>query len=142
MTRRLILTLFAYLTLAACSRSGPVSVQDAWANATPVGATVGAVYLELRTSNADSLLSAATTVADRIEMHTSREENGMMQMRPLSTLDLQAGERFVFAPGGAHFMLIGLRQPLAAGMRIPLTLHFKNAASFTTQVEVVELGSR
>ncbi|HEY5758437.1 MAG TPA: copper chaperone PCu(A)C [Steroidobacter sp.] len=128
---------------AGCGQAGPsVSVEDAWANATPAGATIGAVYLKITSKEADTLLSATTTVADHIEMHTSSEENGMMQMRPLSNARLEAGKPFTFAPGGAHFMLVDLRQPLTAGLRFPMTLEFEHAPAQTIQVQVVELGSR
>ena len=145
MTRALWnLAISAFVLLAAgCGQSGPsVSVEDAWANATPAGATIGAVYLKITSKEADTLLSASTTVADHIEMHTSSEENGMMQMRPLSNVRLEAGKPFTFAPGGAHFMLVDLRQPLTAGLRFPMTLEFEHAPAQTIQVQVVELGSR
>lgn len=119
-----------------------MSVTDAWANATPVGASVAAVYLEIEAGQADTLLSATTTVADRVEMHTSSEENGMMRMRPLPQVPLAVDQRLSFAPGGAHFMLLGLRQPLPAGLRFPVTLQFQNAGARTVQVQVVEPGSR
>ncbi|GFE78507.1 hypothetical protein GCM10011487_05070 [Steroidobacter agaridevorans] len=131
------------LIAAGCDRIGaPVRVDDAWANATPAGATVAAVYMKITTKDADTLLSATTTVADHIEMHTNSEQNGMMQMRPLSNVPLEAGEPFTFAPGGAHFMLVELRQPLTAGLRFPMTLQFQHAPAQTVQVQVVELGSR
>ena len=132
------------LTLVAgCGQSGPsVSVDDPWANATPAGATVAAVYLKVTTQQADTLLSASTTVADEIEMHTSSEQNGMMQMRQLANVPLAAGKPFTFAPASTHFMLIGLRQPLVAGLRFPMTLEFEHAPAQTLQVQVVELGSR
>jgi copper(I)-binding protein len=138
------LALLALAAISACGQSGSrqVEVNEAWASATPAGATVAAVYMEVIADERDTLLSATTTVADRIEMHTSSEENGMMRMRPLSTVELQAGEPFVFAPGGAHFMLLGLRQPLRAGMRFPLTLQFEKAGTRNIQVDVKELGSR
>lgn len=141
--RNLVVSLFA-LTAVACSRGGgeAVTIGDAWANATPAGATVAAVYLQITVRDADTLLSATTTVADSIEMHTSSEENGMMRMRPLPTVPLESGKSFAFAPGGAHFMLMGLRQPLAAGLRFPMTLKFQNAGTRTVQVQVVEPGSR
>lgn len=128
--------------LSACGQSEPVTVNDPWANATPVGASVAAVYLELTVARPDTLASASTTVADHIEMHASSEENGMMKMRPLTTVELKASQPFSFAPGGAHFMLMGLRQPLVAGMRFPMTLEFERAGAVTVQVLVVELGSR
>ena len=134
--RQLAIMLLAVAAISACGPSDPVSVRNAWANATPAGATVGAAYLELRVTEQDTLLGATTTIADRIEMHTSSEENGMMRMRPLPTVELKPGEPFVFAPGGAHFMLLGLRQPLAAGTRFPLTLLLQNAGTLAVQVEV------
>ena len=142
MTARRSLLMPMCALLAACGQSAPVSVNEPWANATPVGASVAAVYLELTVDAPDTLVSASTTVADHIEMHTSSEENGMMKMRPLATVELPAGQPFSFAPGGAHFMLIDLRQPLVAGMRFPMTLEFQRAGTVTVQVQVVELGSR
>lgn len=140
--RNLIISAFV-LSAAGCAQSGPsVTVEDSWANATPPGATIGAVYLKVTTKDADTLVSASTTVADHIEMHTSSEHNGMMQMRPLSNVPLQAGKPFTFAPNGAHFMLVDLRQPLTAGLRFPMTLEFEHAPAQTIQVQVVELGSR
>lgn len=131
------------LIAAGCGRlSAPVVVEDAWANATPAGATVAAVYMKITTKDADTLLSATTTVADHIEMHTNSEVNGMMQMRQLSNVPLEAGKPFTFAPGGAHFMLVEMRQPLTAGLRFPMTLQFQHAPAQTVQVQVVELGSR
>jgi len=145
MTRLLRNLLVAPLVLiaSACGQtSAPVNVEDAWANATPPGATVAAVYMKLTTKDADTLLSATTTVADHIEMHTNSEQDGMMQMRPLANVPLEAGKPFAFAPGGAHFMLVDLRQPLTAGLRFPMTLQFQHAPAQTVQVQVVELGSR
>lgn len=143
MRRNAIVTLFA-LAATACGQSArePVVVDDAWANATPVGATVAAVYLKITAREADTLLSATTTVADHIEMHTSSEENGMMRMRPLPTAPLEPGKPFTFAPGGAHFMLMDLRQPLQAGLKFPMTLQFQRAGERNVQVQVVEPGSR
>lgn len=141
--RTLLVTLFA-LAASACGGASraPITVEDAWANATPAGATVAAVYLQITAREADTLLSATTTVADQIEMHTSSEENGMMRMRPLPEVPLTAGKPFTFAPGGAHFMLMGLRQPLQAGLRFPMTLRFQQAPQMTVQVKVIEPGSR
>ena len=141
--RSLVVTLFA-LAATACGQAArePVVVDDAWANATPVGATVAAVYLQVTARDAETLLSANTTAADHIEMHTSSEENGMMKMRPLATVPLEPGKPFTFAPSGAHFMLMGLRQPLVAGTQFPMTLQFQNSGERTVQVQVVEPGSR
>jgi copper(I)-binding protein len=138
------LAMLACAMLAACGQSEPRGAdlrEPPWAYATPTGAEVAAVYLKLTVAEADTLLSAATPFADRIEMHTSSEENGMMKMRPMEHVPLEAGKVFSFEPGGAHLMLIGLRQPLVAGMQFPITLTFERSGTLSTQVRVVELGS-
>lgn len=140
--RNVILALFALVATACGQAAREPVVADAWANATPPAATVGAVYLQVTTTEADTLLAATTTVADHVEMHTSSEEDGMMRMRPLPNVQLAAGKPFTFSPMGAHFMLMGLRQPLQAGARFPMTLQFEKAGPLTVQVEVVEPGTR
>lgn len=136
--------MLACALLAACGQSQPRGadlVGPPWANATPVGAEVAAVYLKLTAAEADTLMSVATPIADRIEMHSSSEENGMMKMRPMQWVPLEAGKVFSFEPGGAHLMLIGLRQPLVAGMQFPITLQFDRSGTLSTQVQVIELGA-
>ena len=58
-----------------------------------------------------------------------------MQAMPQG-LPLPANEHTELKPGGYHVMLIGLKQPLTAGSRFPLTLKFRHAPEQTVQVEV------
>lgn len=141
---RALVVLSIAMIVSACGQTSrePVIVSDVWANATPAGATVAGVYLRVEANAADTLLAATTTVADHVEMHTSGEENGMMRMRPLASVPLAPGQKFDFAPGGAHFMLMGLRQPLPAGLRFPMNLEFQHAGTLTVQVQVIEPGTR
>jgi periplasmic copper chaperone A len=133
-----LLVLFAAAFVAACQpHAAPaVTVRNAWASATPPNATVGAAYLEILAADGDTLLSASTPVASRVEMHLSQEENGRMTMRPLPSVQLKPREPFRFEPGGAHLMLIGLAKPLEAGSRFPLTLRLQQAGEITIEVEV------
>jgi periplasmic copper chaperone A len=145
MTRALVI--LACAMLAACGRPERTEGVDLtneppWAYSTPHGVDVAAVYLELTAWEATTLLSASTSVADRIEMHSSSEENGMMKMRRMEWVALEAGKPFRFEPGGAHLMLIGLHQPLVAGTPFDITLQFDRGYSMITNVRVVELGSR
>jgi len=128
----------AALLLAACSKTvqAPIEVRNAWSPLTPPGATVAAVYAEVSARQADTLLSVSSTVAETTEMHSTLEENGMMQMRPVAELALQADETVRFEPGGLHLMLTGLRQPLPADSQFPLVLHFAKAGDVTVTVQV------
>ena len=56
-------------------------------------------------------------------------------MRRVESVILPPHEIVLFAPGDRHIMLIGLKQPLAAGDQFPLLLEFDQAEQ--TLVEVV-----
>ena len=137
---RLIATLLVAATLVArtAAADGP-AVTQAWARATPPGVTVAAVYLTLDNSAgaADRLLSVSTDVAERPEVHTTVREGDVVRMRRTEPLDIGAGERIAFEPGGRHLMLMGLETPLVQGSRITVTLQFEKAGPVSFEAEVV-----
>ncbi|HSQ70490.1 MAG TPA: copper chaperone PCu(A)C [Steroidobacteraceae bacterium] len=129
--------LASLLTAAAVLAAGQPAVSDAWARATPPGATVGAVYMTiLGGDGGDRLLGAATDRAGAVELHTVVDDGGMARMRPIEYLDLPAGERTQLAPQGTHLMLIDLQSPLVAGDEFTLTLRFAAAGEHEVTVVV------
>lgn len=120
-----------------------VTVDKPWARATPGQAANGAAYLTL-TGGArdDALISVSTPAAATAEVHQSSSEGGVMRMRPVKALPVKAGQTVKLAPGGYHVMLMGLKQPLAAGQSFPLTLTFEHAPPATVQVEVRGIGTQ
>lgn len=135
---RQIALLMMVSSLIACRPSveDGIEIRDAWASATPPGATVGAAYMDIIAHEPDTLLSVTTPVAEVVTIHTSLEEDGIVKMRPLHEIDLAAQERFRFEPGAAHLMLIGLHGPLIAGSHFPLTLQFRRAGTRVAEVAV------
>lgn len=119
------------------SASAAVVVEQAWARATPPGSTVGVVYGHLRSDAADELVSLSSPVAERVEVHASINEAGMMKMRKLSALALPAKTSVQLRPAGTHIMLSGLRAPLLAGTSFDLTLRFRSAPPLTLKVTVL-----
>lgn len=117
---------------------GP-AVTDAWARATPPGASVAAAYLVVDNTGgaADRLLGVASTAADRVEVHETRREGEVMRMRKAEPLAIAAGERVSLAPGGLHVMLMGLRAPLRQGDRLPLVLRFERAGEIQVEAAVL-----
>jgi len=82
----------------------------------PVSDTAAA-YLEVRNldSEAHRLTGVTTDVADMTMFHGK-------DMKPLHDIQIAAGAHYIFAPGGAHIMLMGLRRELHAGDQITLKL--------------------
>jgi copper(I)-binding protein len=86
----------------------------------------------------DLLKSARTPKAKSVELHqTTMSSDGVMQMRPVADgLPVEAGSSLVLAPGGAHFMLLGLEDALEAGQNLTLTLEFAKAGLIDVVVPV------
>jgi copper(I)-binding protein len=140
--RWLVLSTLAFLTLACRPEaSEDIMLHGAWAGATPPGSTVAAVYMTIESRQADTLISASSPAARKVEMHTSMTHDGTMMMHPLERIELPAGKPFVFHPGGPHFMMIDLNAPLEAGTSFPLTLSFLRAGERTIEVEVLPPGA-
>ncbi len=120
---------FAFVVLA---ESTAVRVLDPWVR--PMGAgtdTTSALYATIKNagSKGDTLLSASSPLARAVELHTAtKSKDGMIRMRPVKGgIRIPAHGEVQLKPGGYHFMLIGLKQAIAAGDRVPFTLKFAKA---------------
>jgi len=140
--RRLLVALPAILAMAVAVNArepkSPLVVTDAWARATNAGMPMGVVYLTIRNvgSREDTLESAHTPVAARIEFHRTIIDHGMARMRPANDLRIAPGAILEAGPGGLHLMLIDLKAPLTAGTTVPLSLRFKVSGELTVPVSV------
>jgi copper(I)-binding protein len=123
---------------------GDLQVRHPWARATPPGATVAAGYLEIRNSGqqADRVVGASTLGAERVEFHVQIQEGDVLKMREVKDFGVPARQRLTLRPGGSHFMLIGLKQPLVKGGRVPLTLRFERSGELQIELEVQPVDSR
>ena len=139
MNRLIESMLVAGLFLAGSAAAQEVSVTQAWARATPPGSIVAAVYLTIDNGGrpADRLISVSTPAADRAEVHTIVHEGDVVRMRRTEPLDIGAGERLVFEPGGRHLMLMGLKAPLVEGRRVSVTLDFEKAGRIAVEADVL-----
>jgi periplasmic copper chaperone A len=143
MYRILLAALLIGLLPAAWAQSpgNGMSVDHPWSRAS--SSATGVVYLTLANGSAadDRLVTAATPVADKAEIHESYNDNGVMKMRPIAGVAIKAGGKAVLKPGGLHIMLFGLKQPLAQGQSFPLTLTFEKAGKLEVTVAVEKAGS-
>lgn len=125
----------ALLPLAALAE-GQVSVQDAYARA--ANPKSGAAFMTIVNGGKDActLMGVTTDAAARAEMHTSRDEGGMMKMVATGPIEIGPGESHALGRGGDHVMLMGLKQPLKTGDKITLTLDMGDCGLLSTVVPV------
>jgi len=143
MKRLIFVTVFlmAVLLIAAqCGGAQPaeakIAIAEPYARA---GIPNGAVFMTLKNEGGaeDVLVSAATEVAETVELHESKmDENGVMKMSPVPNIPVPANGSTTLKPGGLHVMLIGMQQELAVGDTFSLTLNFEKTGAQTIEVEV------
>ncbi len=139
--------------------TSPIQLSQAWARRAPMmgqpgsgqgstgsghahgqagGSGNGAVYvlIQNRGREADTLLGATSDAATTVELHETRQEGGVMRMRPLPKIDVPGGGRIEMKPGGQHIMLLGLTRDLHPGDRVTVRLRFEKAGEQTVEAEV------
>ena len=126
---------------AALAQPTQVEVDNAWAGATPGKSENGVAYVTITSPTADRLVSASTPVAKKAELHTMSMQGMVMKMRPISGVDIPAGQPVSLKPGGEHIMLMGLNGPLREGQSFPLTLTFEKAGAREVTVPVGKAGA-
>lgn len=122
--------------LAAPAWANEIRVQNAWARATAPGQAVGAVYMDLMAERSMSVVSGQSPTAERVELHTTAMQDGVMVMRRVPEIKLPAGQTVHLRPGGLRVMLIGLKAPLQEGQTVPLTLQAQDAAGKVQDVQI------
>jgi len=124
------------LLFAAPALAGKLAVTDAWARATPPGATMGVVYFKLHNGSgkSDRLLKLRTPVAASATVHRTEIVDDIARMREVSVLHVAPGEKLAFEPGGLHVMLMGLKKPLKDGQVFELELVFELAGPVKVRV--------
>ena len=108
--------------VAQAAWAANISVTDAWARATMPGQPVSGAYLQIQPDADARLLSVSSSAVPRVEVHEMSMDGGVMPMREVKAIDLPKGKTVSLQPGGFHIMLMNLKNPIAAGDVIPLTL--------------------
>lgn len=125
-------------TLAACSAQNPkISASEGWARETG-RSDVTAAYVTIENKGAADRLTAVRSSIGQAALHETSMDKGVMRMRPIDPAEglvVPSNGKLALAPGGAHVMVMGLKQPLKTGDRFGLTLLF--AKSGPERVDII-----
>jgi periplasmic copper chaperone A len=146
MRTALILALVAVAGPAgAFAADATIDVEKPWVrravvmpDAGPTASSTAAGYVALRNRGTapDALVGAAADVAERVELHETRNMSGMVMMEKVARIALAPGARVELKPGSYHLMLIGLKRALAPGQSVDLTLQFERAGKIQARATV------
>lgn len=111
-------------------------VMNAWVRLPAVsGRPAGGFFLVHGMASADALVGVSSPKAQRIEMHSMKEEGGVMRMRAGTSFAVPAKGELRFEPGGSHLMIFGLAADVKPGDRLPLIFAFGSGAKVTLNAE-------
>jgi copper(I)-binding protein len=98
----------------------------------------GAVYVNIVNpgTTPDAVVAATSDAARLVELHETRNEGGVMRMRPLAKFEVPPGTTLEMKPGGRHVMLLGLTRDLKPGDVVRVTLTFERAGPMTIEAPV------
>ena len=119
----------------------PAQVTLAWVRSTVPGQKGTGAFMQITSKTALRLVGVSSPVAGVSEVHEMKMEGDVMKMRQISELALPAGVAVALKPGGYHVMLMDLKQPVAPGSTVPLTLRFKDTKGIESQLELTLTAS-
>ncbi|MBZ8132568.1 copper chaperone PCu(A)C [Afifella sp. IM 167] len=130
--------------LAADYSVGKIEIDTPWTRATPPSASAGGGFLKITNTGDedDRLVSAASPIAGRAELHTMDMTGGVMKMRQMKDgIPVPAGETVELKPGSLHVMFLDLSGPIAQGAPVPVTLTFEKAGPLDVEMVVAPVGA-
>lgn len=130
-----ILMSLSLFLMAGCAqqdhrRIGDLVLSVPWSRETPSAATVAAGFVTIQNKGDrdDQLIRIESPTAKRVELHSMRDDGGVMRMRQLvEGVPIPAGQTVVLAPGGDHAMFIEPVRHAVAGEQLQATLVFRDA---------------
>lgn len=131
-----ILMMMALLLAFSAQVKADITAENAWIRLLPPVAKSTAAYVDISSSQPDSLLSVSSEFAMMTELHQTTMEDGVMSMSHVESITLPENSKVSLTPGGYHIMLMNLKAPLSAGQRYPITLRFKQAGEVPIEFEV------
>ena len=113
-----------------------VSVKNAWVRSTVAGQSTTGAFMQITDPAGGRLVEVRTGAAGVAELHEMTLDGTTMRMRAVPAIELAAGKTVELKPGGYHVMLMDVKEPLAAGDSVVLTLVVEGRDKKRETVEV------
>ncbi|MDQ7260362.1 copper chaperone PCu(A)C [Paracoccus sp. PS-1] len=111
-------------------------LRDGYARAANPRSAAAFMVIQNRGAAPCTLSAVASDAAERVALHTHREESGVMRMAEAGPIEIPAGGSHPLARGGDHVMLMGLKRPLQDGDTLVLMLDFGGCGTIDARLPV------
>jgi len=89
----------------------------------------------------DRLVSATSPDSTAVEIHNHIEDNGVMRMRRIETVEIAQDSEVSFEPGSYHLMLFGVSFE-AEQSAVDVTLNYEKAGAVTLSIPIRQHGDK
>jgi len=135
----LAIAVSATLAYAHDYKLGNLEIRHPWAKATLAGQPVAGGFIKITNNGTetDRLLKISSSVADMIQVHEMKVEDGVMKMGEIpGGLEIAPGATVELKPGGLHVMFMGIKAPFKEGETVKATLAFEKAGAIEVEFKV------
>jgi hypothetical protein len=117
-----------------------VKISEGYIKANIPGSDVTAAYMQIinNSDNAITLEKVTGTISNQIEIHEHSMADGMMKMRQVDNITINANSSITLKPSGLHLMIFSLKQELSKKETVTLTMHFSNKMEVNIQLPVYQ----
>lgn len=124
-------------------KAGSLVITHPWTPQPPMGAKVAAGFLKIINEGKedDRLVSVATEIAGKSQIHGMRIDNGVMSMFEIEGgLVIPAGQSVELKSKSTHVMFMGLKERPLEGTRVKAMLTFEKAGAIPVEFKVEPMG--
>lgn len=131
-------TLLLIISTGTSYAADSLNISDAHIPEAPPGAQVLAGFMKVHnpSSQAIEIVAVSSPAFSSVEMHLSKEVNGLAKMLPQNSLMIAANSTLVLQPGSYHLMLIKPKQGMRDGDKALIKFTLSNNTSQELQVVV------
>ena len=121
-------------------KKGNIEVDMPYVRAPIPGHNMTAGFLMVSNSGEQDckLTAASSSYAKKIEFHTHKHVDGMMMMRPVTSVNVAAGATVAFEPGGLHLMLFGVKSGDKSSATITLSTDKCGEIQFSAPIKSIK----
>ncbi len=117
-----------------------VKISEGYIKANIPGSDVTAAYMKIinNSDKAITLEKVTGSISNQIEIHEHSMADGMMKMRQVENITINANSSITLKPSGLHLMIFSLKQELSKEEAVTLTMHFSNKMAINIQLPVYQ----
>jgi len=126
------------LLLSVQVRAATLSIQHPWVQEGPPVSKVLGAFMTLVNDSDQAIVITGVSNPDfgAVEMHLSKEVNGMARMFPQKQLTVPAKAQLALKHGSYHLMLFDPRKPIKAGDTSQFTFSYSDGSQQTFVIPV------